>query len=937
MNEMVQFIAWFLALTELILAIYTLVLNPWHTSNRHLSVFLLIFSLNNFALGTLTGAQYLEQARQAAILLAATTPAIEPGLLIVSLVLFRPDWLSNRWRWIWWPFYGLVFLPGVLTLLDLQFGSALWYTGIDAANYSGGFLILANFTAGSLGPSLRTINFNVCAAAALLFLLYEALLDKHMKPPSRRLVWLLILGTIVAGGLQSGVRDILVPSVTVLLSSTVFVLAYGYASFQHIISERRYQRGRLQVRLTLLMLVITIPLVLGGILFVTERAGTLFRQTAAENLSQTNQSLASKISIWLDLQTRTLHTLSLQPDIISMDSARQTTVLKTLTLSHPHMYLASTTDLTGMNVARSDGRPPLDYSDRAWFQEVRAGKPAAYQTLIGRSSGKPAIVVAVPIHSTGGEIVGVVMFASELTALTKAVQASNVGESGYGFVVDEKDQVLAHPVLALERATGQPAELIDLSAYSPVAALRQGQLGVFRFTDENNTLWWAYLDRLDNGWGVIVQQPAIELQAPEKFFRRVALAFLAASSLLVLGLVWLSIRQSVAPIQRLTETAQAISGGDLSQAVPVEGSDELGVLARAFNSMTSQLRDLITGLEQRVTARTQELKRRAVQLQVAAEVAREAAAIHDLERLLEYAIHLISERFGFYHAAIFLTDSAREYAILRAASSDGGRRMLARRHQLKIGQTGIVGYVAAKNEPRIALDVGSDVTFFNNPDLPETRSEAAIPLNVRGSVIGVLDVQSEKASAFSQEDIEILQILADQLALAIENARLLEESQRAFQELDVLYGEHVRSSWRKQLPVQGLSYSYDRLEVRLVKAAVLPDDQEPNPHTLRAPIELRGQSLGTLVLRRDPDQAPWTPQEQALAQEALSQVALALENARLLEDVQRRALREQQINVINNKVSSSVHIETILQNTVRELGKALGASRTYIKIGSPRS
>ena len=163
-------------------------------------------------------------------------------------------------------------------------------------------------------------------------------------------------------------------------------------------------------------------------------------------------------------------------------------------------------------------------------------------------------------------------------------------------------------------------------------------------------------------------------------------------------------------------------------------------------------------------------------------MARDATAILDVNQLLHETVHLISEQFGFYHAGVFLLDEANEYAELRAASSAGGQRLLERGHRLRIGQTGIVGHVTATGEPRIALDVGQDAVFFDNPDLPDTRSEMAVPLVARGRVIGALDVQSTRQAAFSSEDVSVLQTMADQLATAIENARLFTATQEALTE-----------------------------------------------------------------------------------------------------------------------------------------------------------
>lgn len=178
-----------------------------------------------------------------------------------------------------------------------------------------------------------------------------------------------------------------------------------------------------------------------------------------------------------------------------------------------------------------------------------------------------------------------------------------------------------------------------------------------------------------------------------------------------------------------------------------------------------------------------EAERRALQLTAASEVARDAIAILDVERLLDETVCRISQRFGFYHAGVFLLDESREFAVPHAASSEGGRRMLERGYKLKVGEVGIVGFVTGTGKPRIALDVGKDAVHFTNPDLPDTRSEMAVPLIVRDQVIGALDVQSTVVDAFTDGDVATLQTMADQLANAIENARLYEKRQQEAKQL----------------------------------------------------------------------------------------------------------------------------------------------------------
>ncbi|MBN1976853.1 MAG: GAF domain-containing protein [Anaerolineae bacterium] len=331
------------------------------------------------------------------------------------------------------------------------------------------------------------------------------------------------------------------------------------------------------------------------------------------------------------------------------------------------------------------------------------------------------------------------------------------------------------------------------------------------------------------------------------------------------------------------------------------------------------------------------LERRAMQLQAVAEVAREAASILDVSELLQRTVDLVSEGFGFYHTGIFMLDELKQYAVLRAASSEGGQRMLGRGHQLSVGRMGVVGYVAEANEPRIALDVGDDAVFFDNPDLPETRSEMALPLAVRGEVIGVLDVQSTEPAAFTEEDVAVLRVLADQLAIAIENARLVQRTEEQVRELNLLYGQFSAETWaRLSAAGQALGYVYDRV-------AVSPVDEPPSPAhsmalergavielvgseaagaTLAVPLRVRDQVIGSLGVEVGGGRE-WSPEELALVEAVSEQVAQAIEGARLFAEAQKTALSMEALYQTSRAISSSLEEEALVRAVLEAVHRTL--------------
>jgi GAF domain-containing protein len=358
------------------------------------------------------------------------------------------------------------------------------------------------------------------------------------------------------------------------------------------------------------------------------------------------------------------------------------------------------------------------------------------------------------------------------------------------------------------------------------------------------------------------------------------------------------------------------------------------------HELSQALAENQAGLEEQIAERTATLEKRTVQLEAATEVAREAAEIHDVETLLEQTVGLISDRFGFYHTGIFLLDAEGEYAVLRAASSEEGRRLLARGHRLKVGEVGVVGYVTERGEPRIAQDVSVDELYFNNPAMPATRSEMTVPLRVRGKIIGALDVQSVDLEAFSSEDVSVLQTLADQVAVAIENARLIAESQAAVEAAQRAYGEMSRVAWSEMLRTRrGLRACHDpqgilRTEVARSEEARAPEQEEgaplegaerPDNHSV--PLKVRGQVIGWLDAYV-PGENSWTAEQHELLETLADQLSVALESARLFEDAQRRAAREQLVGEVTGRLRASLDVDTVLQTTIRELGRVLGAEGT---------
>ncbi len=393
-----------------------------------------------------------------------------------------------------------------------------------------------------------------------------------------------------------------------------------------------------------------------------------------------------------------------------------------------------------------------------------------------------------------------------------------------------------------------------------------------------------------------------------------------------------------------TTTIVSLSRRSIVNALTRAQSNERA-LAEANRELQSRSEEL--------QARTRDLARRSMQLQIAADISRDVTAVRELDELLDRAVNLVQDRFGFYHVALYLVDEQDQYAVLQAATGEAGRQMLEQGQQVALEEEGLISYVVNSGYHRLLFDVGDDAVSFENPLLSETRSELALPLRVGRRVIGAFDIRCQEEKAFDGDDVAVLQSMADQFAVAIENARLLTEMQQTLRQLEVASGLFTQDSWRMsvQRGGRGVGYRYRRLGIeratepppeavqawadgRSVVLAFQPDaagdGQEP-VSTLAVPVKLRDQVVGVLNLSFE-DQAI-APDTVSLVEEVANRLALALENARLLDETRQRGQRDRLIADITAQVRASMDVERILQTAVRGLGAALGTERAFIRLG----
>jgi GAF domain-containing protein/HAMP domain-containing protein len=424
-------------------------------------------------------------------------------------------------------------------------------------------------------------------------------------------------------------------------------------------------------------------------------------------------------------------------------------------------------------------------------------------------------------------------------------------------------------------------------------------------------------------WIVAFFQPRDVFLAPVQDQTRTTLTLSLLMAVGVAALALLGAQVLANPLARLTATAEQVAGGDLSVRAQVGSADEIGILAQTFNTMTGRLNETVMNLESRVAERTG-------QLQAAADIGRAIASVRNLDELLPQALELIRERFGFYHASIFLVDEANRTAVLRESTGPVGAQLKARGHKLAIGSQSLIGWVTANRQPRAALDVADDPFHFKNPLLPDTRSELAIPLIIGDRLLGALDVQSKEPNAFGPGDIQVLRTLADQLSVAIENASLFQRTQASLAELSTLYQRLTGASWRSLLGGRAHETVY---QARTQSAGETLVTGSP---PLQVPLQLRDRAVGVIEMHGRPA-SQWTDEERAALGTVAAQISAALESAALLEEAQRRRLREQLINEVTYQMRGTLNPTSVLHSGMRELGRALGATEVVVRLsgGAP--
>lgn len=517
----------------------------------------------------------------------------------------------------------------------------------------------------------------------------------------------------------------------------------------------------------------------------------------------------------------------------------------------------------------------------------------------------------------------------------------------------------AFPIYSYLAARGQDAVIIaspDNRAAVEIAAVNSPALdralndritGAGRYTLSNQQEVLGYYGPIFNPnapeQALFALVTEVKANAPSlqalNYFGGARIFIVGVGLLLMLAILVLLFNQLITPpLVSLRRAIQSVAQGQFNEPVAAAGrGDEIGDLGAAFVDMRFQVRALLDDLEARIAARARDIS-------ATQEISRFAATQRNLQSLMDQVVSLIVERFpDIYHAQIFLLDSERIYAVLRASTGEVGQKLLARGHRLAVGSVSVIGQTTEQGQPVIARDTAASAVHRRNEFLPDTRAEVAIPLKIGDTVIGALDVQSRFRNAFTQDEITILQTMADQIAVAIENARLYQESVRRLEEIErsnrratmQTWQEYIYGRRRRQLSSQaGTATGNDLSELRrralTLGRVVIGEATRNNTIPVAVPIQLRGQMLGAVEWELPAEDL--NANKLQLAQELANRLAVSLENARLFEESQRAAERERIVNAIAAKLTPQTEISEILQTAVREVGQALRAPQVSIRL-----
>lgn len=432
------------------------------------------------------------------------------------------------------------------------------------------------------------------------------------------------------------------------------------------------------------------------------------------------------------------------------------------------------TDRYGALVSATNRINDYDQSDEEWWQKTwNNGQGAVYigQPEYDDSAQAYGITVGIPIYARSGDLIGVLHSTYLLTRILDVITGFQAGQTGRADLYLPGDKVLPHDELNIVQVSPDSvAELKTLENLPYGQITLEGSLVLATLVPLASITSADYVANL--GWTLVIHQDVAEAFAPLTGAAQASILVGVVVMIAAMALAFVVAQIVAVPIRRLSATARQIAAGDLSARADIASRDEIGQMAQTINQMAEQLQDLIGSLEARIASRTRDLE-------TAAQVSAQISTILDTDRLLQDVVDLTKERFGLYHAHVYLLSEDGRELILTAGAGHVGRQMVSEGRRIETQNPHSIVAQAARTRQIVTVnDVSASPNFLPNPLLPDTQAEQAIPLIARGQLLGVLDIQSARVNHFTQDAQSTIEVLAGQIATAISNARLYEVAER---------------------------------------------------------------------------------------------------------------------------------------------------------------
>lgn len=759
-----------------------------------------------------------------------------------------------------------------------------------------------------------------------------------------------------------------------------------------ILHSNKYNDYSITIKIvTTSIIVVFIPIIF--IVTIINRSNQQIIEETFQSVLSSEAQVASKtLEQFIDTTLTSLETEAnipafrsflLSPTTNNRSIAKST--LSALAAKNPGQIISyGVLDINGINVLDSIfSNEGTDESETLYFKEVILNENSYISDIYfpNEPEENVSIFFSTPIKNQQGQIIGVLRLrynANEIQRIMIAHDSDSDLLGSYSVVLQElpnnfiqivesKNTDFLYTTLVdprpEDRRSYQVNGLLPISTesgqvsinspdlYTKVITSTNSENPVFEYQDAINQLsLYGYVIPFEShpSWLLIrFESDDIVLANVNQQTRNTQLYFIFIITITIL-LSWIFGSLITRSIQNLTNTVLNARKGDLSTLAVVDRNDEVGVLSESFNYFITELGGIIQDLETTIQQRTKELSSQVDRLKTATEIGQISTSSNNLNELLNSIVFKVSEDYGYYHVGIFLLDDSGEYAELRSTNSEGGWKMLARKHRLKVGKEGVVGSAIATGQERIVQQsIEKDMTHYFNPDLPNTKSEIALPLIVNNKTIGALDVQSLNENAFSDTDISVFNVLANQISLAINNITLLNDLRESLDTERRILGEQTENAWKKEITIQNLfgyrssdtgtyaltssdiSQSLDNL-TEIDETFLVSEDG-----LLLIPVKIQHKKIGVLEIKKpktDKNGNNWSTPEINVLLRTVEQLGITLDNARLLERSQRTSLRERLTTDISTKIWSSSDVESILQTTLEEIGKALNISQGSIQI-----